>query len=133
MISQVVTQMTQSKSKPKPKRKCVRNSTVNNTTAVGTRSGTAKKSTSLKKKVNRKNNKIIQSECIITDIENVIGPNRTVWPEYRYYQTNVTWQQGACTRLGVQFVHPTGFQPGGPDVILTRPRPPIAEKCSRRW
>ena len=111
------------KSKPKTtnplqrKRKCVRDSVIKNASGIHT----AKKSTSLKKKVNRKNKRPIQSDCIITDVENVIGPNRTVWPEYRYYQTNVTWQQGACTRLGVRFVHPTGFQPGGPDVILTRP------------
>ena len=56
---------------------------------------------------------------MITDVENVIGPNRRVWPEYRYYQTNQTWQQQACTRLGTRFVSSPGFQPGGPDVVLT--------------
>ena len=71
------------------------------------------------KTLNRKNKRSVKSDCTITDVENFIGPNRTVWPEYRYYQTDVTWQQGACTRLGVRFVHSTGFQPGGPDVILT--------------
>ena len=58
---------------------------------------------------------------MITDTVNVIGPNRTVWPEYRYYQTNDTWQQQACTRLGIRFVRSTGFQPGGPDTVLKRP------------
>jgi len=32
------------------------------------------------KTLNRKNKKSIQSDCMITDVENVIGPNRTVWP-----------------------------------------------------
>ena len=60
-------------------------------------------------------------DCIITDTVNVIGPNRTVWPEYRYYQTDERWQQQACTRLGIRFVRSAGFQPGGPDTVLTRP------------
>ena len=63
----------------------------------------------------------LNDDCMIIDTVNVIGPNRTVWPEYRYYQTDVTWQQQACTRLGIRFVHSTGFQPGGPDTVLTRP------------
>ena len=60
-------------------------------------------------------------DCIITDTVNVIGPNRTVWPEYRYHQTDERWQQQACTRLGIRFVCSAGFQPGGPDTVLTRP------------
>ena len=60
-------------------------------------------------------------DCIITDALNVTGPNRTVWPEYRYYQTDESWQQQACTRLGIRFLRSTGFQPGGPDTVLTRP------------
>ena len=63
----------------------------------------------------------LNDECMITDTVNVIGPNRTVWPEYRYYQTDDTWQQQACTRLGIRFVRSTGFQPGGPDTVLKRP------------
>ena len=63
----------------------------------------------------------LNNECMIIDTVNVIGPNRTVWPEYRYYQTDETWQQQACTRLGIRFVCSTGFQPGGPDIVLTRP------------
>ena len=59
-------------------------------------------------------------DCIITDAVNVVGPNRTVWPEYRYYQTDENWQQ-ACTRLGIRFLKSAGFQPGGPDTVLTRP------------
>ena len=58
---------------------------------------------------------------MITDVENVTGPNRREWPEYRYYQTNQTWQQQACTRLGIRFISSPGFQPGGPDIVLTRP------------
>ena len=60
-------------------------------------------------------------DCIITDAVNVVGPNRTVWPEYRYYQTDENWQQQACTRLGIRFLRSAGFQPGGPDTVLTRP------------
>ena len=58
---------------------------------------------------------------MITDTVNLISPHITVWPEYRYYQTNDTWQQQACTRLGIRFVCSTGFQPGGPDTVLKRP------------
>ena len=58
---------------------------------------------------------------MITDVENVTGPNRRVWPEYRYYQTTQTWQQQACIRLGIRFISSPGFQPGGPDIVLTRP------------
>ena len=43
----------------------------------------------------------LNDECMIIDTVNVIGPNRTVWPEYRYYQTDETWQQQACARLGL--------------------------------
>ena len=46
----------------------------------------------------------LNDECMIIDTVNVIGPNRTVWPEYRYFQTDETWQQQACTRLGIRFV-----------------------------
>ena len=63
----------------------------------------------------------LNDECMIIDTVNVIGPNRTVWPEYRYYHTDETWQQQACARLGIRFVCSTGFQPGGPDTVLTRP------------
>ena len=117
------------------KRKCVRkNSVVKNVSNTHTtKKCTTKKATitlanvhttkgsTLLRNKNNKHKKCVQNDCTITDVENVVGPNRTVWPEYRYYQTNVAWQQGACTRLGVRFIHPTGFQPGGPDVILTRP------------
>ena len=117
------------------KRKCVRkNSVVKNVSNTRTtKKSTTKKATitlanihttkgsTLLRNKNNKHKKCVQNDCTITDVENVVGPNRTVWPEYRYYQTNVTWQQGACTRLGVRFIHPTGFQPGGPDVILTQP------------
>ena len=61
------------------------------------------------------------SGCVITDVENVTGPNSRVWPEYCYYQANQTWQQQACTRLGIRFVSSPGFQPGGPHVVLTPP------------
>ena len=63
----------------------------------------------------------ISTDCVITDVENVIGPNRTVWPEYRYYQIDQAWQESACLRMGMHFTHANEFQPGGPDVILTRP------------
>ena len=59
------------------------------------------------------------SDCIIIDVENVTGPNRRVWPEYRYYRTNQTWQQQAYTRLGIRVVRSPGFQHGDPDVVLT--------------
>ena len=65
--------------------------------------------------------KLTNHGCIITDVENVRGPNRTVWPEYRYYQTDEMWQRQACSRLGARFVSSTRFQPGGPHVVLTRP------------
>ena len=74
------------------------------------------------KVVNQPNKKLKHTDdCIITDTVNVIGPNRTVWPEYRYYQTDERWQQQVCARLGVSFVRSTGFQPGGPDTVLRRP------------
>ena len=41
------------------------------------------------------------TDCMITDIENVIGPNRTTWPEYRYYQVHQAWQENACSRMGI--------------------------------
>jgi len=69
---------------PCKKRKCVKDSVVKNVTGMHT---TKKPSQTRKvKTLSRKNKKFIQSDCMITDVENVIGPNRTVWPEYRYYK-----------------------------------------------
>ena len=105
----------------RPKRKSVKNTAVNNTPGRITTKST-KRAASQRKKVitsNKRNKQTVQSDCMITDVENVTGPNRRVWPEYRYCQTNQTWQQQACTRLGIRFVNSPGFQPGGPDVVLT--------------
>ena len=70
---------------------------------------------------NKSSKQTVQSDCKITDVENVTGPNRTLWPEYCYYLTNQTWQQQACARLGIRSVSSPRFQPGDPDVVLTRP------------
>ena len=77
----------------RPKRKSVKNTAVTNTPGRITTKST-KKAASQRKKVitsNKPNKQTVQNDCIITDVENVTGPNRRVWPEYRYYQTNQTW------------------------------------------
>ena len=74
-----------------------------------------------KRSIGVKKTKTSSTECMITDVENVIGPNRTVWPEYCYHQIDRAWQENACSRMGIQFTHANEFQPGGPHVILTRP------------
>ena len=73
------------------------------------------------KSAQRCQKKKTSTDCMITDVENVIGPNRTTWPEYRYYQVNQAWQENACSRMGMHFTCANEFQPGGPHVILTRP------------
>ena len=113
--------MSNSKPIPNPKRKNVRKPIMQN--AESTYS--TQKTTTRKRRGKTANQSLkkpkLNDECMITDTVNVIGPNRTVWPEYRYYQTDETWQQQACTRLGIRFVCSTGFQPGSPDTVLTRP------------
>ena len=113
--------MSNSKPIPNPKRKNVRKPVMQN--AESTYS--TQKTTTRKRRGKTANQSLkkpkLNDECMITDTVNVIGPNRTVWPEYRYYQTDETWQQQACTRLGIRFVCSTGFQPGSPDTVLTRP------------
>ena len=77
----------------RPKGKCVRNAIVINTSGSNAKKST-KRTASQRKKVitsNKRSKQTVQGDCMITDVENVIGPNRRVWPEYRYYQTNQTW------------------------------------------
>ena len=113
-----------SKSVPNPtqsKRKNVKKAVTVNTESMCP----TQKTTTRKRKGKTGNQPLkkpkLNDDCMIIDTVNVIGPNRSVWPEYCYYQTDETWQQQACTRLGIRFVYSTGFQPGGPDTVLTRP------------
>ena len=53
---------------------------------------------------------------------------RTEWPEYRYYPVDDTWQQDICCLLGLRFINPVRYAPGGLDVILTLP-----DTSSLKW
>ena len=63
----------------------------------------------------------IDNDCKILRSEGVHGPNRFQWPEYRYHQIDETWQRSACIQMGLEFKQAFKCQPGGTDVILTRP------------
>ena len=60
-------------------------------------------------------------DCNILRTEGMREPSRTEWPEYRYYQINEHWQRNACTQMGLNFVQNFKCQPGGNDIVLTRP------------
>ena len=58
-------------------------------------------------------NKKIRIDKIIRT-EGVHGPNRTVWPEYRYHQVDESW-------MGLQFREVFQCQSDGTNIILTHP------------
>jgi len=44
------------------------------------------------------------------------------WPRWRYYQSNVQWQQLISSQMrNLNFIKPFQCSPGGPDIMLTRP------------
>jgi len=114
--------VTMNKAEKKGKRKSVKQSPIAKTITVKPLEMSSRKRKRTSGKCIKNVKKLKSSaNCMITDVENVIGPNRTSWPEYCYYQIDRDWQQNACSIMGINLIRYNEFQLGGSHVILTRP------------